>query len=69
MVRTRASEVLRATGAFECDGGPGRSGHSPEMAGRNRTDFHELLRRHEIVAADYREAGQLDCPPRAADCF
>jgi hypothetical protein len=39
------------------------------MAGRNRTDFHELLRRHEIVAADYREAGQLDCPPRAADCF
>jgi two-component system response regulator GlrR len=25
-----------------------------KLAGRNRTDFHELLRRHEIAAADYR---------------
>lgn len=26
------------------------------MAGRNRTDFHELLRRHDLQAADFRDA-------------
>ncbi|HSC86889.1 MAG TPA: sigma-54 dependent transcriptional regulator [Polyangiaceae bacterium] len=28
-----------------------------KLAGRNRTDFHELLRRHEINSSDFREGG------------
>jgi two-component system, NtrC family, response regulator GlrR len=30
------------------------------MAGRNRTDFHDLLRRHDLQAADFREGAHRD---------
>jgi two-component system, NtrC family, response regulator GlrR len=44
--RAYLQEVLRRCG--------GNVSAAAKLAGRNRTDFHELLRRHEIVAADYR---------------
>ncbi|MBZ5708823.1 sigma-54-dependent transcriptional regulator [Nannocystis pusilla] len=44
--RAYLQEVLRRCG--------GNVSAAAKMAGRNRTDFHELLRRHAIVAADYR---------------
>ncbi len=45
--RAYLQEVLRRSG--------GNVSAAARLAGRNRTDFHELLRRHEIVAADYRQ--------------
>lgn len=39
-------EVLRRSG--------GNVSAAAKLAGRNRTDFHDLLRRYEIVAADFR---------------
>ena len=44
--RAYLQEVLRRCG--------GNVSAAAKLAGRNRTDFHELLRRHEIVAAEYR---------------
>ncbi len=39
-------EVLRRTN--------GNVSSAAKLAGRNRTDFHDLLRRHELQAADFR---------------
>lgn len=44
--RAYLEEIMRRCG--------GNVSAGAKLAGRNRTDFHELLRRHEIVAADYR---------------
>ncbi len=38
-----------------------------KLAGRNRTDFHELLRRHEINSADFREGGSKQAAPAEPD--
>lgn len=51
-------EALRRTG--------GNVSAAAKIAGRNRTDFHELLRRHEINASDFREAAQRDGTQREA---
>jgi two-component system response regulator GlrR len=40
-------EVLRRAG--------GNVSTAAKVAGRNRTDFHDLLRRHDLQAADFRE--------------
>jgi two-component system response regulator GlrR len=40
-------EVMRRAG--------GNVSTAAKMAGRNRTDFHDLLRRHDLQAADFRE--------------
>jgi two-component system response regulator GlrR len=45
--RLYIEEALRRTG--------GNVSAAAKLAGRNRTDFHELLRRHEIIASEYRE--------------
>ncbi len=49
-------ECLRRTG--------GNVSAAAKLAGRNRTDFHELLRRHEINASDFREAAQREAAQR-----
>jgi two-component system response regulator GlrR len=45
--RSYLEEVLRRAG--------GNVSTAAKMAGRNRTDFHDLLRRHDLQAADFRE--------------
>lgn len=51
-------ECLRRTG--------GNVSAAAKLAGRNRTDFHELLRRHEINASEFREAAQREAAQREA---
>ena len=45
--RAYLAESLRRSG--------GNVTAAAKMAGRNRTDFHDLLRRHDIVAAEFKE--------------
>ena len=45
--RAYLTEALRRAG--------GNVTQAAKLAGRNRTDFHDLLRRHEIAAADFKE--------------
>ncbi|MEZ4299964.1 MAG: sigma-54 dependent transcriptional regulator [Polyangiaceae bacterium] len=45
--RAYLAEALRRSG--------GNVTAAAKVAGRNRTDFHELLRRHEIVAAEFKD--------------
>lgn len=46
--RLYLEEALRRSG--------GNVSAAAKLAGRNRTDFHDLLRRHDINAAEFREA-------------
>lgn len=47
--RAYLEEALRRSG--------GNVSAAAKLAGRNRTDFHDLLRRHDISAADFRQQG------------
>jgi len=48
--RRYLEDVLRRTG--------GNVSSAAKLAGRNRTDFHDLLRRHDLQAADFRDAAR-----------
>lgn len=45
-------EVLKRAG--------GNVSTAAKMAGRNRTDFHDLLRRHDVQAAEFREGARKE---------
>src|SRR5690606_3514817 len=57
--RLYLEEVLRRSG--------GNVSAAAKRAGRNRTDFHELLRRHDINAAEFREASRKDAGAKEAE--